>query len=71
MREEQLSMNVGDLVKCTEDPNADFGVGLVIAEETRMVKVLWVGGHVDDPPYIDDWNWKTNLELVVGLPENQ
>lgn len=26
---------------------------------------------VDDPPYIDDWNWKTNLELAVGLPESQ
>lgn len=59
-------MKSGDLVKCRNDEDNLFGIGLVIKEETRMVKVLWLSGLADDEHYPseDDWNWKSNLELA-------
>jgi hypothetical protein len=61
-------MKSGDLVKCRDDENYLFGMGLVVKEETRMVKVLWLSGFADDGfGRIDDpadWNWKCNLELA-------
>ena len=61
-------MKIGDLVRCRDDEYFDWGLGLVIDEQTRMVKVWWFcGAKIDDGDmrhYIDDWNWKTNLETA-------
>jgi len=59
-------MKIGDLVKCRNDENAIWGIGLVIAEETRMVKVLWNEQiSKEEAEETDDgWLWKTNLEVL-------
>lgn len=72
-------MKIGDLVKCKNDENAIWEIGLVIAEETRMVKVLWNEPiYSFDPQYgvltstpeeeaeeaTGGWLWKTNLEVL-------
>ena len=53
-------MKVGDVVRCTDDPETIFGCGLVTQVSTRMVLVWW--------PEDGDkkWYWKGNLELVNG-----
>lgn len=66
-------MKIGDLVKCKDDEGGRFGVGLVIEEEeTRglMIRVLWLSGSARENTVfdgIDDWNWKSNLELVKAI----
>lgn len=60
-------MKIGDLIKCKDDEDYIFGVGLVIEEETRMIKVLWLSGAARENDVFDDmadWNWKSNMELV-------
>lgn len=70
-------MKVGDLVKCRNDEKAIWGMGLVVAEETRKVKVFWSepvysfdpqyqGNYMSSTPVEDkdDWLWKTNLEII-------
>lgn len=57
-------MKVGDLVRCKDDPETTFGVGLVIGESYRLVRVLWS----EPPPYSgqgeNEWLWKNNLEVI-------
>ncbi|MBT7337356.1 hypothetical protein HN801_01470 [Candidatus Peregrinibacteria bacterium] len=66
-------MKVGDLVKCKDDEGGIFGLGLVIEEETTrdlMVRVLWLSGSARENTVFDgkdDWNWKSNLELVKAI----
>jgi hypothetical protein len=59
-------MKTGDLVRCREDTNVIYGLGIVTDETTRMVKVWWFTGFTAEEcgGYVDDWNWKTNLELT-------
>jgi len=59
-------MKIGDLVKCRNDENAIWGIGIVIAEETRMVKVLWFEqvSKEEAEEEADGWLWKTNLEVL-------
>ncbi len=55
-------MKVGDLVKCKGDPGMVFGLGLIVEEETRMVRVWWNDQQPTNPD--TEWIWKTNLEVV-------
>ena len=56
-------MKIGDLVKCRNDENAIWGIGLVIDEETRMVKVLW-DEPISEEEAAGGWLWKGNLEVI-------
>ena len=58
-------MKIGDLVRCRGDEGGMFGMGVVIKEETRMVRVWWLPDSDEDPGFtIDEWNWKTSLAEV-------